>query len=161
MKTSQLIDALVADPGEKGRGLGARFALAVTAGALASVVLFLLTVGMRADFVESLSSLRFDLKFVDSLALALPAALLSWRLMRPDARPRALAVALLAPFALLAAGVVGELSLVPAGLWGARLIGSNAVHCLVVIPILSIAPLAALLLVMREGAAANPRLAGA
>jgi hypothetical protein len=68
---------------------------------------------------------------------------------------------LLAPFLLLGAAVVVELTLVPADLWGTKLIGSNAMHCLTIIPLLSIAPLAALLFVMREGAPRNPGIAGA
>jgi hypothetical protein len=42
-----------------------------------------------------------------------------------------------------------------------KLVGSNAVHCLSLIPTLSIAPLAAALLAMRAGAPARPPLAGA
>ena len=53
--------------------------------------------------------MRFCLKFVDSLAFALPSLLLMLRLARPDAKPRALALWLVAPFILLAAGVVVEL----------------------------------------------------
>jgi hypothetical protein len=161
MRTSQLIDALVSDPQPRGLGLGARFALALGGGALISVCLFLAIVGPRANFVASLASLRFDLKFVDSLALALPSALLSWRLLRPDARPGVLALIFVAPFLLLGGAVMAELTLLPASEWGTKLIGSNAVHCLTIVPLLSIAPLAALLFVMREGAPQNPRIAGA
>ena len=73
--------------------------------------------------------MRFCLKFVDSLAFALPSLLLTLRLARPDARPRVLALWLLAPFILLAAGVVAELLLVPQSDWMSRLMGPNAVHC--------------------------------
>ena len=41
--------------------------------------------------------MRFWLKFVDSFAFALPSLLLTLRLARPDAKPRALALWLLAP----------------------------------------------------------------
>ena len=161
MKTSQFIDALAADPDPKSMSLGIRFFLAFVIGALVSVCLFLAVVGPRSNFVASLGSVRFDLKFIDSLALALPSALLSWRLLRPDARAGVLSLMFVAPFLLLGAAVVAEMALVPTDLWGAKLIGSNAVHCLTVIPLLSIAPLAALLVVMREGAPQNPRVAGA
>ena len=162
MKTSQLIDALVADRSRQRLWVGALdFALALGAGALVSARLFFAAIGPRPDIASAAQTLRFDLKFVDALALALPSALLAWRLLRPDARPGALALAFLAPFLLLGAAVVVELALVPADLWGTRLIGSNAVHCLTIIPLLSIAPLAALLLVMREGAPQHPRIAGA
>lgn len=161
MKTSQLIDTLVADPSPRGLSLGARFCLALGAGALVSLCFFMATVGPRSDIANAAHTLRFDLKFVDTLALALPAALLAWRLLRPDARPGALALTFLAPFLLLGGAVVAELMLVPANLWGTKLIGSNAIHCLTIIPLLSIAPLAALLFVMREGAPRHPGIAGA
>jgi hypothetical protein len=161
MKTSQLIDALAADQAPKGMTLRIRFWLALSLGAIASACLFLAIAGPRSNFVVSLQSVRFDLKFVDTLALTLPAALLCWRLLRPDARIGGFYVAFLTPVLLLALGVVGELIFVPPDLWGTRLIGTNSVHCLTVIPLLSAAPLAALLFVMRAGAPQNPRLAGA
>jgi hypothetical protein len=161
MRTSEFIDALASDQTRRRANLGFSFAVALGAGALVSVCLFLATLGPRSNFVASLSSARFDLKFVDTLALALPSALLAWRLLRPDARPGALGALFVAPFVLLAAAVVAELMLVPPSLWGVRLIGSNSMHCLTVIPLLSIAPLAGLLFVMREGAPQNPRVAGA
>ncbi len=161
MKTSQLIDALVADPSRRALSLGARFSAALAAGALVSACLFLAAIGPRADIALAAHTVRFDLKFVDTLALALPSALLALRLLRPDARPGALVLTFLAPFLLLGAAVVAELALVPADLWGTKLIGTNAVHCLTVIPLLSIAPLAALLFVMRDGAPQNSRIAGA
>jgi hypothetical protein len=161
MRTSEFIDALASDQTPRGVKLGASFALALGAGAFVSVCLFLATLGPRTDFVASLSSVRFDLKFVDTLALAAPSVLLALRLLRPDARPGALGVIFVAPFVLLAGAVVAELMLVPPSLWSVRLVGSNSVHCLTVIPLLSIAPLAALLFVMRKGAPQNPRIAGA
>jgi hypothetical protein len=161
MKTSQLIDALAADPSPKDISLGARFYLALGVGALVSVCLFMTMIGPRSNFIISLLSLRFDLKFVDTLVFTLPAALLCLRFLRPDARANVVGLAFLAPIALLAAGVIGELTLVPSELWGTRLVGSNSIHCLTVIPLLSIAPLAALLFAMRAGAPSNPRIAGA
>jgi hypothetical protein len=137
MKTSQLIDALAADQAPKGMTLRIRFWLALSLGAIASACLFLAIAGPRSNFVVSLQSVRFDLKFVDTLALTLPAALLCWRLLRPDARIGGFYVAFLTPVLLLALGVVGELIFVPPDLWGTRLIGTNSVHCLTVIPLLS------------------------
>jgi hypothetical protein len=161
MKTSQFIDALVADPRPRGMGLGARFCLALAIGAVASACLFMAIAGPRSNFVISLQSLRFDLKFIDTIALTLPAALLCWRLLRPDARLGGLGLVFLAPVLLLTAGVIGELTLVPQDSWGTRLVGTNSIHCLTIVPLLSIAPLAALLFVMRAGAPRSPRLAGA
>jgi hypothetical protein len=161
VKTSELIAALAADPAARGPNLSTRFFLALGVGALVSACLFMMAIGPRSNFVVSLLSLRFDLKFVDTLAFTLPAAMLCLRALRPDARVNALGFALLAPAILLAAGVIAELILVPPDAWGAKMIGSNSLHCLTVVPLLSIPPLAALLLAMRTGAPQNLRVAGA
>jgi hypothetical protein len=161
MKTSQLIDALAADPRPTGLSLNARFCLALGIGIVAGAGLFMAIAGPRSDFALSLHSVRFDLKFIDTIALTLPAALLCLRLLRPDARMGGLGLAFLAPIFLLGGGVIVEMIVMPRDSWGSRLVGSNSVHCLTIIPLLSIAPLAALLFVMRAGAPQNPRLAGA
>jgi hypothetical protein len=161
MKTSQLIDALAADPAMHVPSLQRSLILALAIGAAISAALFLAIVGPRADIATAAQTVRFDLKFVDTLALALPSAALCIHILRPDARLGALAMLLVAPLLLLAGAVVAELFVVPSDQWGARLIGSNAVHCLTIIPLLSIAPLMALIYAMRAGAPQNPTLAGA
>lgn len=161
MKTSRFIDTLAADLNPRGMSLHLRFLLALCLGALISVGLFMASVGPRADFADATHSLRFELKFVDTLSLTMPSALLCVRLLRPDARPGVLALFLAAPFFLLGGAVIGELFLVPAEMWGTRLIGTNALHCLTIIPLLSIPPLAALIYAMRRGAPLNPALTGA
>jgi hypothetical protein len=160
MKTADLVNTLAADTIAPVR-LGRRLGLALALGAAASLALFMAALGPRPDFAEAARTVRFDLKFVDALALAAPSALLCWRLMRPDARPGALALLLVAPFALLAGAVVAELLLIPPDLWGTRLIGTNWLHCLALIPLLSIAPLTALVVAMRAGAPLHPALTGA
>ena len=45
--------------------------------------------------------------------------------------------------------------------WETRLVGSNALICLTAIPVLSLAPLAAVLAALRSAAPASPTLAGA
>ena len=161
MKTAELINSLAADPPAPPIHLGRRVTLALALGAAASLAVFMAALGPRPDIAEAARSVRFDLKFVDTLTLLAPSALLCWRLMRPDARPGALALLLVAPFALLAGAVVVELLLVPPDLWGTRLIGTNALHCLTLIPLFSIAPLAALIFAMRAGAPQYPALSGA
>jgi hypothetical protein len=51
--------------------------------------------------------------------------------------------------------------IVPPDLWGTRLVGTNWLHCLTLIPLFSIAPLAALIVAMRAGAPLHPALTGA
>lgn len=161
MKTDEFIKALAADPQPTGMGLSRRYALALAVGVVISACAFAGTVGPRHDVARAMTTLRFDWKFVDTIALAAPTAFLTWRLLRPDARLGALALALVAPVVLLGGSVAMELMMVPRDLWLTKLIGSNAMHCLTLIPLLSIPPLAALMFVMRTGAPRQPEIAGA
>jgi hypothetical protein len=161
MKTAALIAALAADPKPSGPPLSRRFALALAAGALISACIFMAMVGVRHDIGAAARTMRFDWKFVDTIALLAPAGVLALRLLRPDAHGGWLALALAAPVVALGGSVAMELMMVPRDLWLTRLVGTNARHCLTLIPLLSIAPLAALLFVMRVGAPRAPALAGA
>jgi hypothetical protein len=161
VKTSELIATLSADHSAPDRGFASRAALAFAGGALVSTALFFVAIGPRVDVMSAIRTMRFDMKFVDALALGVPALLLCLRLLRPDARAGALGIWLALPVALLLCAIGAELIMVPPDQWARRLIGSNALHCLTIIPLLSIAPLAALIATMRRGAPMQPRLAGA
>ena len=161
MRTSELIAALAADPVPEPIRLERRVMAALAAGLVVSVVLYWLLLGPRPDVAAAADTMRFWLKFVDSFAFALPTLLLALRLARPDAKPRALALWLLAPFILLAAGVVVELLVVPQSEWMSRLMGSTALHCTITIPILAAPILAALIVALRPGAPLYPGLTGA
>jgi len=161
MKTSDLIAALAADPQPQGPTLRHRFILALLVGALVSACAFAFMVGPRHDIGHAMQTMRFNWKFVDTIALAIPTGLAAWRLLRPNADLRGLAWALAIPIALLGGSVAMELMMVPPDLWLRKLVGSNSMHCLTLIPLLAIAPLAALLVVMRAGAPVSPPLAGA
>ena len=161
MRTSELIAALSADPVPEPIRLGRRVAAALVIGLVGSVALYGLLLGPRPDIAAACGTMRFWLKFVDSFAFALPALLLTLRLARPDAKPRALALWLAAPFILLAAGVVVELLVVPQGEWLSRLTGTTAMHCTITIPMLAAPVLAALIVALRAGAPLHPGLTGA
>jgi hypothetical protein len=161
MKTADLINSLAADGVAPPVHIGRRLSLALVFGAAVSAALFMAALGPRHDIAEAARTMRFDFKFVDTLALLAPSALLCWRLLRPDARAGTLALLLVAPFALLMGSVLAELAMVPRDLWGARMMGSNARNCLMLIPLFSIAPLTALILAMRAGAPRYPALSGA
>jgi hypothetical protein len=161
VKTSELIAALAADPVPEPIRLGRRVALALVVGLAASVALYWLLLGPRPDVAAAADTMRFWLKFVDSFAFALPTLLLTLRLAHPDAKPRTLALWLLAPFILLAAGVVVELLVVPRSEWMSRLMGTTAMHCTVTIPMLAAPILAGLIVALRAGAPLHPGLTGA
>ena len=160
MKTANLIEALVADRTARSRPMGRLLAGALVVGAAASLALFLVELGVRADIAEALVTWRFELK-VGMVLLALGLAFsLCVSLSRPVTSGRA--GWRLVPLAALAvAAVAMELAVLPSAAWVARLVGSNAVICLTAIPALAIAPLAAVLWILRSGAPASPALAGA
>jgi hypothetical protein len=161
VRTSDFITALSADPIPEPIRLGRRVTAALAFGFVCSVALYCLLLGPRPDVAAAAGTMRFWMKFVDSFAFALPTLLLTLRLAYPDAKPRALALWLLAPFILLAAGVVVELLVVPQSEWMSRLMGATAIHCMITIPMLAAPILAALIVALRPGAPLYPGLTGA
>jgi hypothetical protein len=159
MNTDQLVSALVADRAAR-RPLAPSLGLALAAGGLLSLAVFFLTLGVRPDIGPALATWRFDLK-IAMVVLGLVLALGVCRdCARPD-RARHPLWRMLPLMAILAAALAIELASVPASAWPQRLIGSNALICLPMVPVLSLAPLAALLLMLRRAAPASPALAGA
>ena len=160
MNTDQLVEALVADRAATARPIGRSLVLALAAGIALSLVVFCLTLGIRPDIRPALETWRFDLKIV-TVVLGLGLAFGVCRdCARPD-MPRHPLRRLLPLLALIAAAVAVELALVPEASWRQRLVGSNMLICLPMVPILSLAPLAAMLWMLRRAAPASPTLAGA
>ena len=159
MRTDQLIEALVAD--RKARAWSPRWLpIAFALGLLVSLVAFLATLGVRPDIAPALATWRFDFK----IAVMLLALVLAWRLCRVLASPfevRRPAWRLLPLAIVLAAALVAELALAPVATWGTRLLGTNWAICLTAIPLLSLAPLGALLVALRSAAPQSPTRAGA
>ncbi len=161
MRTSELIAALAADPVPEKVDMRRRFAAALVVGVLAAAAIWAVFLGPRPDFGLVIHSVRFDLKFVNAIALALPSLFLLYRLARPDAKPGLLALFLFTPVVLLAVAVVVELIVVPKDQWMARLVGHNMRYCTTMIPLMAAPILAALIIAMREGAPQNPGWTGA
>lgn len=161
MKTSDLINVLVADMDGSKMRLGRIFAKALIVGTVISAAMFFLWIQPRPDFMQAATTFRFLFKFMVTAVLAASAFGLATRLACPGAPLGPWRVAwLLAPILLLLA-IVAELYAVPSSLWATRLLGVNAKFCLALIPLLSLAPLAAMLLALRESAPTRPSLAGA
>jgi hypothetical protein len=161
MDTDRLISTLAADVDSRGRPVGVLLAQALLIALPVSAALLLATLGIRRDFMTAMHNPFFDLKFVVTLALALPAIVISLHLSRPEASLRGWAWLLLLPVAILALGISGEM-MVPQRLpMMTRLIGSNSRVCVAAIPVLSLPLLAAALFGLRHGAPAHPAVAGA
>jgi hypothetical protein len=160
MKTDDLIRALSSDLAPPGPSIETRFAVAFLPGVLLALALFAVTLGPRPDLALVASDMRFLFKFVVTLLLALCSALLVWRLVRPGAPARLQIVALAFVPLVLAAGVLVELFVLPTPSWGARLVGSNGLVCLVSIPFFALPMLIGEILALRQGASTRPALTG-
>ncbi|MFT3730564.1 MAG: NrsF family protein [Hyphomicrobium sp.] len=162
MKTEDLIKAIAADAKSVAPPIAQTLAVAVGAGTLISALLMLGTIGIRENFlVDITTSMRFAFKFILTLSVAIPAFVLVRSLARPDFAPgKNLWWLALAPV-VLAVGVIAELFALPRDAWHAHMVGQNSVYCLIIIPILSLAPLAAVLYALRRGAPTHPVVAGA
>jgi hypothetical protein len=160
MNTDELINAMAADNLPR-RSYLHSFVLGSGIGIAADALLFFIAVGPRADFAAAVETWRYLFKFVVTMSLAVPAMILTYQTAAPAMwgryRLRTLAVSL----CLLAAAAVLELDLLPPSVWMTRLVGSNSVNCVTLIPLLAVIPLICLLALLRHGAPCDGGLAGA
>lgn len=160
MKTDDLINLLAEDAPIRTR-IGKALTIAVIASILISGGMFFAAIGFRADIDSAMETVRFLFKFVVTIALAVTACTVVFRIGRPGASLRVWGWMLLAAPILLLAAALAELVVMPADSWSARMIGHNARFCLTLIPLLSIGPLACFLFALRHGAPEKPGVAGA
>jgi hypothetical protein len=161
METRDLIAALSADAGRRRAPLDRQLTCMLVLAVLAAVLVFLATIGPRADIGAAVQTVRFNYKFVVTLGLLGSTLWLFERGLRPGAlRARDLLMLMIAP-GLLGAAVVVELLVLPSGLWGQTMIGSNALVCLTYIPIIGLLPLGMTVLALHTGAPTRPGLIGA
>ncbi len=161
MNTDMLITALARDLSPEPaltRGLWLRLAIALVIG----VALVGLVLGFRPDLVAALlfppvSGLRIVLG-VMLFGIALRMALL---LARPEGASLLRTWPLIAVAGLAGIAVIWALITTPVADWGRAVQGTTLFWCLSSIPVLSIAPVAAMLLTLRRGATSRPELMGA
>lgn len=167
MKTENLVEALVADRAAHRKSIPKALAAALALGGLMSLALFFVDLDVGEDIAQAMATWRFDFaawRFDLKVGMVLLALVLAFRLCMELSRPvpSGRAARRLLPLAVLAAMAVAiELAALPSASWGPRLVGTNSLVCLAAIPMLAMAPLAALLLALRSGAPASPALAGA
>ncbi|HYW61804.1 MAG TPA: DUF1109 domain-containing protein [Bradyrhizobium sp.] len=161
MDTDRLIRTLAADNAHRTPSVGTLLAIALLVAAPFSVAMFSMGLGMRPDVMTAMRNPLFDLKFLVTLGLALPALAIALRLSRPHASLRGWAWLLLVPLGLLGIGAAGEMMMPQRLPMMTRLVGSNSRVCLTAIPLLSLPLLAAALIGLRHGAPSRPALAGA
>ena len=160
MRTEDLIRVLGADSASPPEPMVRRFLIPTLAGVLAAACVFALILTPRPDLGAVITTPRVAFKFLFTLTLVGAAGALAFKTMRPEAWPSLWSV--LGPvLALLATGIAAELVASSPAAWWRLLIGSNALPCVTIVPLLSLLPLSAILVAMRHGAPSRPRLAGA
>lgn len=159
MQTDELIKLMSADT-ERPVNLSMAIRIALVVGALVAGSAFFAVLGFRHDIHQAVETVRFLFKFVITISLATAGAAMVTRLVRPGVEIGAWRWLLVLVPVLLGLAVITELAVTPSSLWATKLIGTNALHCLTIIPILSIAPMTCLMIAMRHGAPGNPGMAG-
>ena len=160
MTTDELIRALAAD-GYLARKPAVALLIALPAAGTVAALLFFTRIGFRDDIDAALQTVRFLFKFVVILPLAVVTVGALFRSTGPIPALGWWAALLPLPLLLLGAGVAAELLAIPRSDWMARAIGSNAVNCMTLIPLLAAGPLALFIAALRNGAAVHPGLSGA
>lgn len=162
MNTDDLIKALAADNATVSPPISRTVLIALAAGLIFAAVHFFSILALRPDFAHAIThDPRFIFKFVFTLGLGIPAALLVLRLSRPDGEAGWPKWLLVVPLLLLALAVGYEMLSSPMDHWPVLALGSMPGACMKYIPLLSIAPFLATLYALRHGAPSNPAAAGA
>jgi hypothetical protein len=159
MKTENLIAALAAD---NRREQPPRLVLwAALLLALAAVVLVVrVTLGFRDDLLQSLGEPLSVMRLVLTAALGLLGVRLALVLARPEGRSLARLWPVAIPAAVALALLAWAYASTPAEGRQMALVGKTMVTCLVMIPLLSVLPVAAIMVALRKGATTMPALAG-
>ena len=160
MKTGHLIEALAADA-RIGRGtIATTAAIALSASALLTMVIFFGVMGLRPDIGSRAVLAAVGDKLAVTLSMAAVGLILTMRLTRPEALGKKSLLLLLLPVAVLATVVAANFWQSGATGWQQHMIGKNGLHCLMAIPMLGILPLAAVVLTLARGAVTQHASAG-
>ncbi|MDQ0559722.1 hypothetical protein QO004_001504 [Rhizobium mesoamericanum] len=160
MKTDDLINLLTNDSQVRVR-FDRVFVSALTIGIVLSAILLLVTIGIRKNMADAIETPRVIFKLCLTLLLAITATRLAFRIGKPGLSLRSATLMLLLPFVILIGGIAMELLIVPQNAWATSVKGRFSIFCLFFVPVLSIAPLTAILYSVRQGAPENPGMAGA
>lgn len=159
MKTDNLIAALAAD--NRTEQPPRLFLWPALLLAVALVVLVVrMTLGFRDDLLQSLSEPLSVMRFVLTAALGLLGVRLALVLARPEGRSLARLWPVAVPAAVALGLMVWAYFSTPADGRQMAIVGKTMVTCLVMIPLLSVLPVAAILVALRKGATTTPALAG-
>lgn len=160
MKTAELI-RLMAEDRQPPVRLPRRVLAAIAAGGLISVLLFLVTIGLRPGLGAALANWRVELKITATALMALFSLRLAFSAGIPGEQWSRRALWLILPVGLIVGGIMADLVILPSAEWQAAWLGRHAAFCVFFIPVLSLSPLVLLIAALRQGAPDHPMVAGA
>lgn len=158
MKTDELIRALAADLPTRQISINDAAMRVLPVAIVVSAGTFLLFLGIR----PALSS-QWTLvvpKLLVTGALAISAMFVCMSVARPEKAPWSVFAILCLPIVIMTGLVLSDLQRFGVLGWQTRALGSSGLYCLSMIPLLSLAPLAAILFAARCGAVTRHYLAG-
>jgi hypothetical protein len=158
MKTENLIALMAADT-VAGRPPGRLLARAFVPAVGLSLAGLASGFGFRPDLGDPSVAVPVAAKLAAGLLLAAAAALVALRLARPGNARLGNGLLMLAP-AIVAGWIGFDIAVHGLADLPGRVMGTSVLRCLSVIPLLSLAPLAALLLALRAGATTAPGFSG-
>ena len=161
MKTDQFIELLTtnlepADPRKTSRVFGG----AVLLGSAVALGVALLALGLRADLRDPSAVAFLWLKLLFSGSIAALASIYLLKAARPGG-DRKISVAILLPFSGIMALALASLILSPSSHWKDTVSGDQWLECVISIPLIAIAPFAAIIWAVRQAAPTNLRRTGA
>lgn len=159
MKTHDLIAALAADQAPAAR-MAPRLMRALPLALALSALAFLASMGLRANMGDARVAQAITMKLAVTLPFALAGLVCGWYLMQPGRQAGARSLLFVLPLGVLGAALALEMQRRGLEQFPQRLFGQNALACLAAIPLLSLAPFAALLFAFRAGAPLAPQRAG-
>ncbi|MGH6642068.1 MAG: NrsF family protein [Bradyrhizobium sp.] len=160
MTTDDLIRALAAD-GHVGREPAKVLLVALVPATAFVAIVFFTHIGFRVDIDAALHTVRFLFKFAVIVPLAVVTVGALLRSTGPIPALGWWTKLLPLPPLVLCAGAAAELLAIPPSDWVVRLIGSNAVNCMTLIPLLASGPLVLFITALKSGAPAHPGWSGA
>ena len=161
MKTDDLINSLLAEQGRPPARAQQILAVALPLSLIVSLLVFVVELRMRPDFLTALGTWRYLFKFATAGSIALFGLVLLLEMARPEQSVRRALLWLPLALGPLVLSVAMEFMMLPASEWGASAIGFYPLYCLCLVPTISLAPMVAGLIAMRRGAPRSPTVAGA
>lgn len=159
MKTDNLIAALAAD-NQTEPPMRAVLWPALGLALAGAVLVVWVSLGFRGDLLASLVNPLSLMRFLLTAALGILGVRLALMLARPEGRSLARLWPVAVPVGVALGLLVWAYVTTPADGRQMALVGKTMVTCLVMIPLLSVLPVAAILLGLRRGATTSPALAG-